>query len=68
MYSVGDQRQAAGKDAADDLRDRQAHVDRDGGEDATVACLGIDVVMVAMTHSDTFRFVTFQDIYDLQRL
>lgn len=54
---------------AHDLRDRQTHVDRDGGEYPAVACVGIDVMMVAVPHSgNSFRFVSFQDRYDLQRL
>ncbi len=48
MQRVGDQREAAGKNAADHLDDGQQQVDADRQRDAPVARPRIDVMMVAV--------------------
>ena len=48
MQRIGDQRQAARDDPADDLRDREAEVDRHREGNLAVAAVGIDVMVVTV--------------------
>ena len=48
MQRIGDQRQAARDDPADDLRDREAEVDRHREGNLAVATVGIDVMVMTV--------------------
>ena len=47
---VCDQGERTGNDATQNLRGRQAEIDRDGGEYPTVTCFGVNVMMVPVSH------------------
>ena len=52
MQRIRDQRERARDDAADDLRQREPQIDRDGTENPAVARVRVDVVMVWVSQID----------------